>query len=126
MHYKKVRPHTIKNLSVNSLDPLAIGAADRGEYRQAAGAFIRAKNNRPTEFCVDGPLVANGWLELLLFSGVALHVKIIAVPRLTSHLASVAPRLPSLVAAGAPRLTPVHTGRCWSGWRWSGWRWSSW
>jgi hypothetical protein len=35
MHYKKVRPHTIKNLSVNTLDALAIGAADRGQYPAA-------------------------------------------------------------------------------------------
>jgi hypothetical protein len=83
--------------------------------------------NRPTECCVGGPFVANGWLELLLFRGIALS----SAPRLTSHLASVAPRLTSFVATGAPRLTsfvatcaprltPVHTGRCWSCGRWSG------
>jgi hypothetical protein len=77
---------------------------------------ITPKNNRPTEFCVGGPLVADGLLELLLFCGVTLHVKIIAAPRLTSHLASVSPRLTSFVATSAPRLTPVHAGRCWSGW----------
>jgi len=48
MHYKKVRPHTIKNLSVNSLDPLAIGAADRGEYRQAAGVASLKTTGPPT------------------------------------------------------------------------------
>jgi hypothetical protein len=66
---------------------------------------------RPFSTFPDHALVTNGRLELLLFCGVALHVNIFAVPRLTSHLASVAPRLTSRVATSAPRLTPVHTGR---------------
>src|SRR5215469_5226093 len=83
--------------------------------------------------------IANGWLDLLLFCGIALHVKIIAfsprlttfhasgVPCLTMFCASVAPRLMTLLLTGLLFLTLLHTGhrwsgRCWSGWCWSGWR----
>jgi len=77
-------------------------------------------------------------LDLLLFCGIALHVKIIAfsprlatfhasgVPCLTMFCASVAPRLMTLLLTGLLFLTLLHTGRrwscrCWSGWCWSGW-----
>jgi hypothetical protein len=84
------------------------------------------KTTGPPSFASMGHSLLMYGPNLLLFCGVALHVKIIAAPRFTTHLASVAPRLTSLVATGAPRLTPVHTGRCWSGWCWSGWCWSGW
>src|SRR6516164_9540035 len=94
-------------------------------------------NNRPTELCAGGPFVANGWLDLLLFCGIALHVKIIGfsprlatfhaggVPCLTMFCASVAPRLMKLLLTGL-FLTLLHTGHRWSGrcrsaWCWSGW-----
>src|SRR5262249_43255407 len=104
-----------------------VSAADRAEYRQAA------TQKWPTEFCVGGPLVADGGLELLLFCGVALHVKIIAfsprlmtfhasgVPCLTMFCASVAPRLMKLLLTGLLFLTLLHTGRRWSCRCWSGW-----
>jgi len=50
--------------------------------------------------------IANGWLDLLLFCGIALHVKIIAFsPRLTTFHASGVPCLTMFCASVAPRLT---------------------
>jgi hypothetical protein len=94
--------------------------------------------NRPTEFCTGGPFVADRWLELLLFCGIALHVKLISfsprlttlratgVPRLTSPRAGVVagltspragvvPRLTTLLPAGGLFLTLLHTGH-WLHW----------
>ncbi|MFZ1150380.1 MAG: hypothetical protein WAR76_11685, partial [Xanthobacteraceae bacterium] len=90
-----------------------------------------------------GPFVADVWLKLLLFGGIALHVKVITFsPCLTTLVATRTSRLTTLVATRtscftplvatcAPPLTPFHTGRCWSGRYWSGrcWSgrcWSSW
>src|SRR5690242_11509508 len=81
------------------------------------------KNGPPRSVPVGQQFVVDS--ELLLFrGGVALHVHsfVLAVPRLTSHLASiaprlaplvtsVAPRLASLMATSAPRLTPALAGR---------------
>jgi hypothetical protein len=94
--------------------------------------------NGPTEFCTGGPFVADRWLELLLFCGIALHVKLISfsprlttlratgVPRLTSPRAGVVagfttpragvvPRLTTLLPAGGLFLTLLHTGH-WLHW----------
>ena len=101
------------------------------------------KNNKPTEFCARWAIRCNVRLELLLFCGFALHVKVIAFsPCLTTLVATRTSRFTPLVATRtsgftplvatcAPPLTPFHTGRCWSGRRrsggcWSGGCWSGW
>jgi hypothetical protein len=78
-------------------------------------AAIKPSEDRKAAAQKNGPPRAvsvghYGWLELLLFWGVALHVHgfgFVAAPRLTSHLASVTPRLTPLVASVAPRLAPL-------------------
>jgi len=97
--------------------PQMKSAADCGEERKDA-----AQKMAHRALC---RWAITGWLELLLFWGVAFHVHgfgFVAAPRLTSHLASVtprltplvasvAPRLATLVATSAPRLTPFRAGR---------------
>ena len=117
------------------------GAADRGEHCEAAGAVASLKQQAHRVLRPVGHFVANGGLELLLFCGIALQVKLITfpprlttfhasgVPRLTMFCASVAPRLTTLLLTGLLFLTLLHTvlhivlhtghwlsGRCWSGW----------
>jgi hypothetical protein len=102
-----------------------------GSWRTLRNCLAK-KTTGPPSSAPGGPFVADVWLELLLFCGFALHVKVISAPGLTTLHAAGAPcltplvatrtsRFTPLVATCAPLLTPFHTGRCWSGGCWSDW-----
>ena len=108
----------------------------RPRNRQALNRACEIASQKKPTVPPGGPFVADVWLKLLLFGGIALHVKVItSSPCLTTLVATRTSRLTPLVATRtscftplvatcAPPLTPFHTGRCWSGRYWSGRCWS--
>ena len=80
-------------------------AADRGEFRAAD----EAKKMGPPSSAPVGHSLLIDWLELLLFCGIALHVKLISFsPRLTTLRATGVPRLTTPRAGVVPRLTTLR------------------
>ena len=69
-----------------------IGAIAASSTVPAAAWYAGPPSSAP-----GGPFVADVWLELLLFCGFALHVKVISAPGLTTPIAP-APSAPATPA----------------------------